>query len=258
MLDTKSEGLQFTEEEFVNTTQPTTSGRPTIQPEKKMKRSENGQEEEEDESIEEDNEIDIKNREKVFIKTKTGKRHYFEIIKSTQYIKGMPTSVLAAMMTEWTLSCKIKRRSSKNINSTISRKMRECLIHLYHTLEEIRNEDRIISVEKEFERVTSQLGELKEENQKLREELENIKRSMKTPRIIRDQKSTFTQTSNKKEVEIAGINMNKSDKTQEKKSKSVDRSKKNLQPEIISLDKKGKEKKGNSAIHWKIGKINLK
>lgn len=234
MIGDKSEESQAMEEEIVNAAQIVTSGRPNIHPEKKRKRSEDEQEEKEEEDAEEDDECDIRNGEKIFTKSKTGRKHYLEVIKKLQHIKGLPTSALASMMTE--LFCEIKRRSSKNINGTVTRKMREYLICLYHTLEEIKKEDRIISVEKEF-------GELKKENQKLREELENIKRRLNTPRIVRDQRSTFTQTSDKKkEIETYETGLKRNDKGLEKKLKSASKNKRNLPPEIDTVDKKRKDK----------------
>lgn len=60
------------------------------------------------------------------------------------------------------LACELKRRASKNINGNVTRKMRECLIRLYYTLGEIKNNNRTIALEKELEQVTPEVGELQE------------------------------------------------------------------------------------------------
>lgn len=105
----------------------------------------------------------------------------------------------------------------------------------------MRNESRTIAVERELEQVTSQLGELREENKKLRE-LEQIKKSMKTPRIVRDQRSIYTQASCNKTIEMEMINNNNKYSRTGGKIKSPTKDKRNLHLEVNSVEKKGKNK----------------
>lgn len=82
------------------------------------------------------------------------------------------------MMIEWILRCELKRKTSKNINGTVTRQMRECLIKLYCTLGEIqkqKEEMEAVALKKELAVVNKSIAELREENLKLRQELEHIK-----------------------------------------------------------------------------------
>lgn len=86
--------------------------------------------------------------EKVFIKTRTGKSQYQEIVKEMSYIKGMPPALLLPNMTKWILACEIRRWKSKNINDILARQMRKYLIKLYCTINEIRNQRENSEAEK--------------------------------------------------------------------------------------------------------------
>lgn len=97
-------------------------------------------EEDELENTDEDNETTIKDGEKVFMETRTGKTHYLQVIKEMEHIKGMPSAVLLSNMIEWVLSCEIKRQKSKNINGNLARQMREYLIKLYCTIGEVQKQ----------------------------------------------------------------------------------------------------------------------
>lgn len=112
----------------------TESTKKKVQQEKKRKKEEDNQREED----ETEEEADVKDGEKVFTSTKTGKQHCQEILKKMEYIKGMPP--LLAMMVEQILRCELKRKSSKNVNGIMTRQMRECLIKLYCTLGEIQKQ----------------------------------------------------------------------------------------------------------------------
>lgn len=55
---------------------------------KKRKRDEDGEEEKTDK----EEELNVSDGEKVFLKSRTSKTHYLEIIKEMEYIKGMPVT----------------------------------------------------------------------------------------------------------------------------------------------------------------------
>lgn len=99
-----------------------------IQQEKKRKRINEDMEEE----VEED--VTVEDGEKVFLSSRTGKQHYYEVIEEMKYIKGMLPTILLAMMVEWVLTYELKRKVNRNINGVVTRIMRECLIKLYCTL----------------------------------------------------------------------------------------------------------------------------
>lgn len=139
------------------------------------------------------------------------------------------------------LACELKRRASKNINGNVTRKMRECLIRLYYTLGEIKNDNRTIALEKELEQVTLQVKELKEN--KLREKIEQVKRNIGTTSITgKDLREISTQTSNNKSVETATIKKSKKRKIEEKQ-RTISKIKRNSQPKINSSEGKIKGKR---------------
>lgn len=84
-----------------------------------------------------------------------------------------------AMIVEWVLLCELKMKVSRNINSTVTRHMRECLIQLYcifrrdiKTKKEVRDscaEKRVGYSKPKHEKL------VKEENMKLRKELDILK-----------------------------------------------------------------------------------
>lgn len=105
------------------------------QQEKKNKRgNENQDKETEEEKI-------VENGEKVFLSSRIGKQHYYDVIEEMQYIKGMLPTMLMTMM-DWVLSCEINTNKSRNINGTVIRIIRECLIKLYCTFEEIQRQKK--------------------------------------------------------------------------------------------------------------------
>lgn len=68
-------------------------------------------------------------------------------------------------MVEWTLQCEKKRSVCKNING-VARKMRECLIRLYYTLDEIRSNKTGTNssvLERELAQVNLQVNEFRGE-----------------------------------------------------------------------------------------------
>lgn len=65
----------------------------------------------------------------MFLRTKTSRMHYLQILQEMKFIKDMPISSLPPMA-DWILSCEDKRNKSKNINGMVTRQMREYLIKL--------------------------------------------------------------------------------------------------------------------------------
>lgn len=63
------------------------------------------------------------------------------------------------MMVDRVLPCEIKRKKSKNINSTVTRQMRECLMKLYCTIGELHSQKE--NVECVSEKLKRQLEEMK-------------------------------------------------------------------------------------------------
>lgn len=84
--------------------------------------------------------MSINDGEKVFMKTRTGRAHYMEVIKEMGHIKDMPPAFLLPTMAEWVLACEIRRSKSRNINGNVARQMREYLIKLYFSINEIKSQ----------------------------------------------------------------------------------------------------------------------
>lgn len=174
------------------------------QKEKKRKREEDCEEDD----TEENNELTTKNGEKVFMETRTGRAHYLQVIKEMEYIKGMPSATLLSNMIEWVLSCEIKRQKSKNINGYLTRQMREYLIKfiiLYCTIEEVQKQKdntETGKIIKQMEEMRKSMLTLKEENRRLRTELEQLKENIKqtSPSNLRSE-NRMTQESNEKDIQ---------------------------------------------------------
>lgn len=89
------------------------------------------------------------------------------------------------------LACEIRRQKSKNINGNLARQMREYLIKLYCTISEVQKQKENTEIRrliKQMEEMRKGMLALKEENKKLRQELEQLKNSVKYPDSIRQKK----------------------------------------------------------------------
>lgn len=106
---------------------------------------------------EEEEDSGAEDGENVFMKPRSSRTHYLEIVKEMEYVKGLPPALLLSMMIDWVLTCEVKRKKSKNINGTIARQMRECLIRIYCTIGEIQN----CKESTKAERLSKQLDEMK-------------------------------------------------------------------------------------------------
>lgn len=84
--------------------------------EKKRKREDG----DEDKETDEDEEISIGDGEKVFMRSRTSRMHYQDIIKEMEYIKGLPPALIIPNMIDWVLACEIKRSKCRNMNGTIA------------------------------------------------------------------------------------------------------------------------------------------
>lgn len=118
------------------------------------------------------------------METRTGKTHYLQVTKGMEHIKGMPTAILLSNMIEWVLACEIRRQKSKNINGNLARQMREYLIKLYYTISEVQKQKENTETGKlikQMEEMRKGMLALKEEKKKLRQELEQLKNSVKYP-----------------------------------------------------------------------------
>lgn len=116
------------------------------------------------------------------METRAGRSHYLQVLKEMEYIKGVPSVILLPNMIEWVLSCEIKRQKSKNINGTLTRQMREYLIKLYCTIGEMQKQKEKTEageLKKQLDEMKKGMLALQEENKKLREELEQVKKSVK-------------------------------------------------------------------------------
>lgn len=82
------------------------------------------------------------------------------------------------------MACEIKRKKSRNINDTITRQIRECLIKLYCTIGKIqtqRENPESEKVKKQLEEIKKTMVAIQEENKSLRRELEQVKKSIFPP-----------------------------------------------------------------------------
>lgn len=151
--------------------------------EKKRKREDG----EEDEETDEDEDINIRDGEKVFTRSRTSKIHYQNIVKEMEYLKGLPMPLITASMVDWVLECEIKRSKYKNINGNVARQMREYLIKLYCVIGEVQkrqSSSEVDKLKKQMEDMKIYVNALKEENLKLKKELETIKNKMNHPTSV--------------------------------------------------------------------------
>lgn len=164
-----------------NITQEKTDGerkKGQLQKEKKRKK--------EVEETEEDNDPTVEDGEKVFLRSKTSRAHYHEILKEMEYIKGMPSVMLLPMLVDRVLSCEIKRQKSRNINGKVTRLMRENLIKIYCAIGELRSQKESVEsgkLKKQLDEMKKNMDEIQEKNKNLRKELEEIKRSINMKEI---------------------------------------------------------------------------
>lgn len=151
--------------------------------ERKRKREEGDEEEETDE----DEDISIRDGEKIFMRSRTSRVHYQDIVKEMEFIKGIPPALMIPNMIDWVLACEIKRSKCRNINSTIARQMREYLIKLYCVIGEIQKQQDNSEAEKlkkQVEDMRLSMMAFKEENLNLKKELEIIKRKVNEPTYV--------------------------------------------------------------------------
>lgn len=163
-----------------------------LQKEKKRKREDGDKEDIEEDS----NKFKITDGEKVFMGTRTRKAHYLQIIKEMEHIKGIPAAILISKMIEWVLACEIRRQKSKNINGNLARQMREYLIKLFCTINEVQKQkenSEAGKLMKQMEEMKRDMTALREENKKLRSELEHIKNNV-------HQSSNINQKAGKEKV----------------------------------------------------------
>lgn len=134
------------------------------------------------------------------MKSRTSKVHYHDILKEMEYIKGLPPTLIIPDMIDWILSCEIKRSKCKNINGTIARQMRECLIKLYCAIGEIQRQKDNTETEKlnkQMEDMKIYLNALKEENSALKKELEEIKKKICASTPVANLTETSEKSTNK-------------------------------------------------------------
>lgn len=186
---------------------------------------------------EEDDEVSIEDGEKVFLKPRTSKIHYLEIVKEMEYIKGMPSAFLLPMMVDWVLACEIKRKKSRNINGTITRQMRECLSKLYCTIGEIqtqRENPESVKLKKQLEEMKKRMEENQEGNKSLWRELEQVKNkvNVSTPSAPkRKDKSAQTPNSSAKENKKDG-------RKEDGHERGTKNTKRNSQPVVTLLERR--------------------
>lgn len=99
------------------------------------------------------------------------------------------------------------------------------------------------------------MEDLREENIKLRKELEQIKNKIGPVSTPMNKKETFTQAPNYS----VDLTFKKGKRVKDKeKEKSVSRVKRNSQPAITPLDSKNKSKKIRRELSYSIGDLNIK
>lgn len=200
--------------------------------EKKRKR----EEEEYEEDTDEDEEPSVCDGEKVFMRFRTSKLHYHEIVKEMEHIKGILPALIVPSMIDWILACEIRRSKSKNINGTVARQMREYLIKLYCAVGEIQKQKDNSEAEKlreQVENMKKNMIALQKENINLRRELEVIKKKIAAPAEMEEQETART---NRIPSEGAGRNRRKSSSS----VKGMSSKKKNSQPTVILLERRNR------------------
>lgn len=154
-----------------------------------------------------------------------------------EYIKGMPSALLLPMMVEWVLTCEIKRKKSKNINGTVTRQMRECLMKLYCTIGELHSQkENVEKLKRQLEEMKKNMEEVQEENWNLWKKLEEMKKKINvSTTLVAQEKDKAARTPKSPAKE------NRKDKGNENKNgKSIGNIKRNSQPTITPLEKRGK------------------
>lgn len=201
-----------------------------IQRREKRKREEGDDEED----TNEDEKPSINDREKVFMRSRTSKLHYQEIVKEMKYIRRIPPALIIPNMIDWILACEIRRSKSKNINGTVARQMREYLIKLYCAIGEIQKQKENTEagkLKKEMEDMRRNMTALQEENMNLRRELELIKKKITVPVAA---ETLGTATVNKSSSKEVGKNRRKSISS----GKGTINKKRNSQPTVTPLERK--------------------
>lgn len=207
------------------------------QKEKKRKRDEEGEEDE----TEEKEDPSIEDGEKIFLRSRSSKLHYLEIVREMEYIKGLPPALLLPMMVEWVLACELKRKKSRNINGIVTRQMRECLIKVYCTIGEMQKRKKNTEAErlsKQLDEMKKKMQEIQEENRNLRKELELVKNKFSTPCSSDLLKNGNSQMSKSLEKEPR-----KEKKKEGKNGRNIGSIKRNSQPSITPLERRGKNPK---------------
>lgn len=198
--------------------------------EKKRKREDG----EFEEDTEEDEEPSIRDGEKVFMRSRTSRLHYREIVKEMEYIRDSPLALITPSMIDWILACEIKRSKSRNINGTVARQMREYLIKLYCAVEEIQKQkDETEKLKKHLDEMKRNTTVLQKENINLKRELELIKRKIERPITIEHQ-----EVGKKNQTPIREVKRNR--KKSSSSLKEGSKKKRNSQPSVIPLAKGGK------------------
>lgn len=219
------------------------------QKDKKRKRNEEANEE----NTENDSKLKISDGEKIFMETRTGRSHYLQVIKEMEYIKGIPSVVLLSKMVEWVLGCEIKRQRSRNSNGSVARQMREYLIKLYCTIDEIqkqKDKTEAGKLKKQIDDMRRGMVALQEENKKLRVELEQIKSS------VSQSKTVDREEEIRKAQRIIGT-QNKNGKGKEK-DKGTDKegenhNKESLQPNVIVTESREGHIKTRRELRYSTG-----
>lgn len=161
------------------------------------------------------------------------------------YIKGMSLALLLPMLVDWVLVCEIKRQKSKNINGTVTRLMRECLIKIYCAIGELQSQKESTEsgkLKKQLDEMKKNMDELYEENRNLRKELEEVKKSISIS-------ATSTLQEKEKEVQTPVNSMKenrRAPKKDDKSGKNLEEGKRNLamaQPAVTPLEKRNKTPK---------------
>lgn len=203
------------------------------QTDKKRRREEDFDEE----ITDEDDEPNINDGEKIFMRSRTGKAHYLEVKKDMEYLKGMSVQMLVPCMIDWVLACEIKRAKSRNINGTITRQMRANLIRIYCAIGEIQQQKDNMETEMlrtQLKDIEENIRSIKEENANLRKELEDIKRQMISNKNVEGYRSTPCDTNKGKRKNSKDINS--AEKTTGKK-------KRNSHPAVIPLERRDIEQR---------------
>lgn len=146
------------------------------------------------------------------MKTRTGRAHYLEVVKEMSHIKDMPPVFLLPTIAEWVLACEIRRSKSRNINGFVTRQMREYLIKLYCSINEIKSQkenSEAGKLRKQMDEMRNKMEILQEENTNLKKELELIKSRIALPPVNIPSRSKEPTSSREKESRKEKMKENK-------------------------------------------------